>query len=223
MIGNKSVLAVIPAKLTSQRLKEKNILSLNGKPLIFWTFKEASKSKYIDKIILSTESLKIKNIAEKYKIHVPFLRPKNLANKNVNSGKVCLHALQKLKKKYDYILLLQPTSPLRQAKNIDKAIQLVSKQKNKSFISIYSSKHKKKNLIYLTKKNLLTKSKKKSKKTNKKYYLNGAIYISETDFLLKNKNFFTNSTSPFFMSEKVSYDIDDINDFLKIENIMKNW
>ena len=138
MIGNKSVLAVIPARLKSKRLIKKNIKILKGKPLIFWTHKEAKKSKYIDKIILSTESRKIRKVAKKYNIDVPFLRPNYLAKDNVNSGKVCLHILKKIKKKYDYILLLQPTSPLRKSKHIDNAISFFHKNKRKSLISIYS-------------------------------------------------------------------------------------
>jgi len=221
MIGKKSIIAVIPARLKSKRLAKKNIKILGGKPLICWTIDQAKKSKYIDEIIVSTESRKIAKIAENNGINIPFLRPSNLASDKISPVKACLHLLKKIKKKYDYILVLQPTSPLRKSKNIDDAIKFIYKKKNKSVISIYCSKLNKKHQIYLTKKNFLTKNKKRRKNTKKNFYLNGAIYIARTNFFIKKGNFFTKVTKPFFMSEKISHDIDSLADFMKVKKILK--
>ena len=103
MIGKKSIIAVIPARLKSKRLAKKNIKILGGKPLICWTIDQAKKSKYIDEIIVSTESRKIAKIAENNGINIPFLRPSNLASDKISPVKACLHLLKKIKKKYDYI------------------------------------------------------------------------------------------------------------------------
>ena len=99
MILNKSIIAVVTARLNSKRLKHKNILKFKNKTLIEHTYIAAKKSKYIDRIILSTESKKIAMIAKKIGYEIPFMRPKNLSKDSVNPRQVVWHALNKLKKK----------------------------------------------------------------------------------------------------------------------------
>ena len=159
MISRKSILAIIPARLGSKRLKYKNIKLFKGKPLFLWSFITAKKSKYIDKIIISTESRRILNYAKKYGYSSNMLRNKKLSKDKTPSEDVILDILKN--KKYDYFILLQPTSPLRTHFDIDRSINLIIRKKKFFLVSI--------------------------NRENKKY--NGAIYINKIDKFLKEKNF----------------------------------
>ena len=122
MIDNKRVLAIIPARGGSKGVPRKNIRNLAGKPLIAWTIKEGKKSKYIDRLILSSEDSEIIEIAKAYGCDVPFVRPEELAKDNTSGVEPVLHAVSKLEG-YDIVVLLQPTSPLRTVTDIDKCIE----------------------------------------------------------------------------------------------------
>ena len=106
-------------------MKNKNLLKLNGYPLIYWPIKAFKNSKYIDDFILSTDSLKISKLANKFNCKTPFLRPANLSKDNSSSIDVVIHAINYFKSKnilFDYIALLEPTSPLTTGKDLDSAI-----------------------------------------------------------------------------------------------------
>jgi CMP-N,N'-diacetyllegionaminic acid synthase len=146
MINNKKVLAIIPARNNSKRIHNKNIKLLCGKPLIFYTIEQAKKSKYIDRIIVSTDSLKIAKISKKYGAEVPFLRPSALAMDISPDFPVFLHALDWLKYNElcipDIIVHLRPTSPLRKANQIDKAIELLEANPSANSVrSVTEQKH----------------------------------------------------------------------------------
>jgi CMP-N-acetylneuraminic acid synthetase len=117
MIRNKSILTIIAARKGSKRLKGKNLLNLGDKPLVAWTIEEAVKSKYIDQIIISTDDEKIFQLPKKYeKVTTPFIRPDRLSSDEATSFDVLLHSINFYKLKgdvFDYVMLLQPTSPLR--------------------------------------------------------------------------------------------------------------
>jgi len=133
MYKNKTILCVIPARAGSKRLPNKNIKILLGKPLIAWTIQQARSSKYIDKIIVSTDSKKIATVAGKYKAIAPFLRPAKLAGSKSKMIVVLEHAINFFRKRgeyYDLIVLLQPTSPLRSVRDIDEGIKLLLKKKS---------------------------------------------------------------------------------------------
>lgn len=121
MINGKKVLAIIPARGGSKGIPKKNIKPLNGKPLIAWTIEEAKKSVYIDKLIVSTDCEEILEVAKEFGAEVPFKRPAELAQDDTPSVELILHAIDYLSG-YDYITLLQPTSPLRVVKDIDQCI-----------------------------------------------------------------------------------------------------
>lgn len=193
MISNKSILAIIPARLGSKRLKYKNIKSFKGKPLFLWSFITAKKSKYIDKIIISTESKRILNYAKKYGYSSNMLRNKKLSKDKTPSEDVILDILKK-NNKYDYFILLQPTSPLRTHFDIDRSINLIIRKKKFFLVSI--------------------------NKENKKY--NGAIYINKIDKFLKEKKFSNEKKIFFKMTKKKSVDIDSIEDFKLAENYYEN-
>lgn len=203
-----NVLAIITARLNSKRVRQKNIKLFFGKPLIYWTILNAKKSKYIDEILFSTESKKIAKIASKYGCRVPFLRPKYLSRDNVDAHTVVIHAYKKIKKRFDYIILLQPTSPLRTNYHIDKSIKLLIKRRGSSLISIFKSK---------------TKGRFPLRKDNQNFYynINGAIYIAKSNYLIKNKKFLNKDTVLFNMTKKSSIDVDDLNDLSEAKKYFK--
>jgi N-acylneuraminate cytidylyltransferase/CMP-N,N'-diacetyllegionaminic acid synthase len=126
ILKNRKIIGIIPARAGSKGLPKKNIILLKGKPLIAWTIKCALKSKYIDKVIVSTDDPKISEISKKYGAKVPFSRPPHLATDTASSISVVIHALQKLSEageNYDYVVLLEPTSPLREPKDIDECVE----------------------------------------------------------------------------------------------------
>ncbi len=134
MYSNKEILAVIPARGGSKGIPKKNIKILAGKPLIAYTIEEAKKSRYTDRIIVSTDSEEIAEVAKSYGADVPFLRPKRLARDKTPDLPVFLHALKWLKKNRGYapdlVVHLRPTSPLRKAQHIDEAIEILEKYKD---------------------------------------------------------------------------------------------
>jgi len=218
MYNNKKILAVITARAKSKRLPNKNILDLAGKPLIAWTIDTAKKSKYIDKLIVSTDSEDIKKISEKYGAEVPFLRPDELSNDTADSISVIKHAINFYQGQFNYILLLQPTSPLRTVKDIDNAIEMLNDD-TKAIVSVCKTEHSPlwsntlpdnlsmKNFIRYEIKN------KRSQDLPQYYRLNGAIYIAEIDYFYKNNGFIGNNTKAYIMNQKSSIDIDTELDF----------
>ena len=125
--NNKLVCAIILARSGSKGLKNKNIRDLNGKPLIAYTINDAKSSKFIDKIIVSTDSEEIAKIANQYGAETPFLRPKEISNDLATSEQALMHALNQLNEKENYfpdiIVYLQVTEPFRPKNIIDNCIQ----------------------------------------------------------------------------------------------------
>ena len=127
MFKGKCFLALIPARGGSKGLKDKNIRLLNNKPLLAYTIEAAKESRIFDRIIVSTDSEKIAVVALKYGAEVPFMRPKELATDTASSMDVLIHTIKLLQEsndKYDYVALLQPTSPLRTSQDIVEAADL---------------------------------------------------------------------------------------------------
>ncbi len=231
MINDKRLLAIIPARGGSKRLPGKNILDLAGKPLIAWTIEGALNSKYIDRVIVSTDNNKIASISKKYGVDVPFMRPKELATDEAQTIDVVIHVLNKLKEfnqQYDYIVLLQPTSPLRQVKHIDDSISQMVKTSSDAIISVCESEHSPlwcntldddmsmDNFIKESVKN------KRGQDLEKYYRINGAIYVCSIEKLKEKGDFFlSNNCSAYIMDQDVSVDIDKEIDF-ELASLMMN-
>ena len=136
----KKILCIIPARSGSKGVPGKNIALVGGKPLIVWTIRAVKKSKMVDQIILSTDSEKYRLICQEYGIDSPFLRPKELASDESTSEDVVIHALDWLRENNnyipDYILYLQPTSPLRVNNDIDNSIQIAMENDADSVVSV---------------------------------------------------------------------------------------
>jgi|TARA_B110000977_G_scaffold201524_1_gene296616 CMP-N,N'-diacetyllegionaminic acid synthase len=224
-------LAIIPARKNSKTLKDKNIKLFNGKPLIYWTIKEALKSKYLSDIILSTDSEKIIKYCKKFKIKIPFKRPKDISLSKTPMLKVIEHVLENKevrKQNYDAIVLLQPTSPLRIASDIDKACKVYMREKPDSLVTINQVNHTfNPESLFNKKGSFISKAfriKKESIRQNKKKYFapNGAaIYITSkkkiSKFIIGGKKIIG-----ILMPKERSIDIDDIIDFKIAEFLKKN-
>lgn len=224
MINDKNVLAIVTARLGSKRVKKKNIkIVVKNRSLLNWTFEAASKSKYIDKTILSSESDEIIEKARKIGFEVPFKRPANLSRDKIGPEGAILHAVQKIKKKFYYIILLQPTSPLRTTTDIDLAIEKIFKKKLKSLVSISKSKNRQKWNIDINNKKYIQLNFESKKRGDYNLFLNGAIFIAETKFFLKHKNFFFKNTGFSLMPESRSLDIDTLGDFNKFKHSVKKF
>lgn len=226
MYKNKTFLAIILARGGSKRLPRKNILDLNGKPLIVWTIEAGLKSKYIDKVIVSSDDDEILNISKKYGTDI-IKRPCELASDTATTFDAIKHTVENLKK-YDYTVLLQPTSPLRNEKHIDDAIELLESKKADAIISVCEMDHSPlwSNILPedLSMKNFLREEvlNKRSQDLEKYYRLNGAIYICRTDKLLEEGSFLLkNNIFAYVMDRKSSIDIDEEIDFKFAEILSK--
>jgi CMP-N,N'-diacetyllegionaminic acid synthase len=225
MYKNKSFLAIIPARGGSKRLPNKNILPLLDKPLIHYSINAAKESKYIDEIALSSDSKNILSIAKEYEI-MTIKRPDTLASDTAGSYEVVEHVIKQLKS-YDFIVLLQPTSPLRTAQHIDEAIELLKTKNADAVISVSESEHSPlwSNKIdeSLSMENFIDEeiSTKRSQDLPTYYRLNGAIYICNTQQLLKEKEFlFKENIFAYMMEQKHSVDIDTLIDFKLAEFLL---
>ena len=218
MIGDKRLLAVIPARGGSKRLPRKNILDLAGKPLIAWTIEAALGSKYIDRVVVSTDDGEIADISKQFGADVPFIRPIELASDEATSIDVVLHSLKELemqKDHYDFIVLLQPTSPLRTTEHIDKAIEQLIERDDDAVISVCKAEHHPlwcnelgddKDMSGFLREEIVNK---RSQELPDYYRLNGAIYLCDVERLKSKMTFFLNEKiSAYIMKQDVSVDID---------------
>ena len=136
---NKTFLAIIPARGGSKRLPRKNILDLCGKPLISWSIEAALKSKYISKVVVSSDDEEILNISSNFGADI-IKRPYELANDTATTFDTVKHTIDNFEN-YDYIVLLQPTSPLRNENQIDEAIELLEEKQADAIVSVCEMDH----------------------------------------------------------------------------------
>lgn len=226
MFGSKTFLGIIPARGGSKRLPNKNILNLAGKPLISWTIEASLLSKYLDKIVVSSDSDKILEIASKYPIET-IKRPNELSTDTASTTEVAIHAIEHINKNFDYVVLLQPTSPLRTYKHIDEAIELLVKKNADAVISVTETEYPPlwSNTLPadLSMKNFLKEEivNKRSQDLPVYYRLNGAIYICNAKKLLNERSFFIKENIYAYIMDKLSsIDIDDKSDFILAEALM---
>lgn len=225
---NEKILAIIPARGGSKRVPKKNIKSLNGKPLIYYSINSALQSQYIDKVIVSTDNEEIKDVSIRFGAEI-VERPNNLAEDESSTIDVVFHVLDTLKENsYDptLIILIQPTSPLRDNEDIDKAIELFLKSKCDILMSVCETKHPpywcfklEEGLLKPIFDNKYLSM--RSQDLNKTYQPNGAIFIARPKDLNRNKSFYSENTIPYIMPLEKSVDIDDEFDFMIAEFLMQ--
>ena len=222
---NKKIIAIIPARGGSKGIKRKNLYNICGHPLIYWTLKETMKVKFIEKIILTSDDDEILEYCKNQKCCTSLKRSKKLSEDDSKTSDVVIDVLKKFPG-YDYFILLQPTSPLRTALDINKAFKKMVEEKSKSCISIYKTNFKVNWLLRLNNykklKPLISKDdfSKRRQDIDDTFLPNGAIYISEVKSFLKTKTFFSSNTSAYVMPQKFSIDIDDMSQMKKCEKIL---
>lgn len=219
MINNKKVLAIIPARGGSKGVPRKNIRLLGGKPLIAWTIEEAKRSKYIDRLILSSEDEEIIQIAKEYGCDVPFVRPKELAQDITPGINPILHALEEVRG-YDYVVLLQPTSPFRTVNDIDGCIEKLIECNTYACVSVTESEVSPYWMYNINENGRIESFVKEEGLIPRRqelpsiYKLNGAVYVAQTDWLKKQQSFLEEGTTvAYIMPKSRSYDIDTEMDF----------
>ncbi len=226
------ILGIIPARGGSKSIPLKNIVPIAGKPLIAYTIESATFADSIDRLIVSTDSDEIANIARINGAEVPFIRPSELAQDDTPGIDPILHALKWLDQHEayhpDYVLVLQPTSPLRTTQDIEGIVQLALEQQAEAAVSVCPVHHH----PLWTKKidaegklmNLLTPDKKYTRRQDlpSAYALNGALYLSRRDVLIEKQTFYTEKTYAYVMSNERSIDIDTPWDLHLAELIIKD-
>ncbi|AIY80624.1 cytidylyltransferase family protein [Clostridium botulinum 202F] len=225
------ILAIIPARGGSKGLPGKNILNLNGKPLIAHTILASKNSKFVTRVVVSTDDKEIAEISKKYGAEVPYLRPNSLAKDKSLTIDSVFHMLDYLEKHEvyfpDYVLLLQCTSPLRDEQHIDGAIEKLVKSNFYGIISICESEvnpywtniFENESLKYF-----LEEGKNITRRQDLPhiYRYNGAIYLAKTEALKRERTFEVENLTGYVMDRESSIDIDTEIDFKIAEIIMKN-
>lgn len=224
MIKGKSVLAIIPARGGSKGVSRKNIRMVAGKPLIAWTIEEAKKSQYIDRLILSSDDSEIIEVARQWGCEVPFVRPACLAQDDTPGIAPVIHAIETLSEKYDLVVLLQATSPLRTVEDIDGCILQLMQLEAKACVSVVEP-HKSPYWMYQFDENnrlvpLLEQGYMRRQDLPKIYALNGAVYAAESGWLRAAKSFTGPETIGFIMSQEHSLDVDSEQDLVFCEAML---
>ena len=225
----KKILAIIPCRSGSKSLKNKNIINIFNKPLVYYSIFFAKSCKFIDKVIVSTDSKKYKNICEKYGAEVPFLRPKKISNDNSLDVDFFIHATNWLKLNHNYIpdiiVHLRPTSPLRKIKILKKMITEISRKKIDSIKSISPLKKSIYKIWFLKKNNFISPAVKNDtifkepynaprQKLKKSYFENGAYSVFKYR-LLKKKIISGDKIYGHITND--DNDIDDISDLKELK------
>ena len=208
-----ALLAIIPARGGSKGIRRKNVASLVGKPLIGWSIDAAKRASCIDRIVVSTEDQEIRSVARQLGADVPFMRPAELAADDTPGMAPVLHAISQLPD-YEWVLLLQPTSPLRSAEDIDGIWQFCQERSAPSAVSICEvGKHP----YWMYQRNAAQRLepfiKGRPDMTRRQdlppaYALNGALYLARTDWLLKQQDFIGSETLGYIMPPERSADLD---------------
>jgi CMP-N,N'-diacetyllegionaminic acid synthase len=214
MIQGSSILAVIPARGGSKGVPHKNLREIAGKPLIAWAIEAGRQSQYIDRLILSSEDPEIIRIAQSWGCEAPFVRPAELARDETPGIEPVLHAVSALPERYDYIMLLQPTSPLRLAEDIDSCVETCLRHHAVACITVNEvdqhplwmcrlddSRH----LVPLIDQKSLPDRRQDLPKV---YILNGAVYVARTAWLQQHRTFLTAETVAHIMPRERSVDVD---------------
>jgi len=233
MIEGKSVIAIITARAGSKGLPNKNKKLLLGKPLLLYPIEAALKSSFVDECFLSTDDTEMQKIGLGAGAKCPDLRPSELSADNSTSIAVVEHVIDLYKNNgvvFDYILLLEPTSPLTESYDIDQALTILNKNRSKADSIVGVSKVESQHPNFLNKINkigLLEPHQNKFGSERRQdldelYHFDGSLYISDTTSFINKKTFYHSRTIGFKMPKWKSFEIDDIVDFYVVESILKN-
>lgn len=214
-----ALLGVIPARGGSKRLPGKNLMILGGKPLIAWTIEAALQSKSVNRVVVTTDSQRIADVAVAYGAEVPFLRDSRLASDSATSAETLADTLEKVSG-FDHAMLLQPTSPFRTSAHIDDAYKLFSEKSPETLVSVCALHAKPDWLLEMDDTGIIRSTFEKIPRRDKVFIYNGAIYILNIEHFMLNKSFVTDTTIGYVMDEFASIDIDEPIDFKKAEFLL---
>lgn len=232
MVRTEKVLAVIPARGGSKGIPDKNIHPLHGKPLIAYSIESAKRSKLISKLIVSTDSPRIAEVARSLGGEVPFLRPAELSMDDSLSSDVVKHALTQMKLLFDiefeYVLLLQPTTPLRTAEDIDSALKRLFDSGADSIVSLVDvGAHHPARMYFLKENRLKTVLEegtmmKPRQALDPVYIRSGDIYACKTEWLLKTGTMMSLNSLPYLIPANRTINIDSPRDLLLAESLLES-
>ena len=235
MIDGLRVLALVPARAGSKGLPGKNIRPLLGKPLLAWPIEAARASRYVDRVVISTDSAEFATLAQAAGADVPFLRPAEHASDTAPSIAFIEHALDTLAAagdRYDLLVLLEPTSPLTEAADIDAALEalVAARPQAESIVGVTAlvSTHPA-FAVRLDAQGLMQPYAAASfgllprrQDTEPLYSLDGSLYISTVEAIRRERGFCHARTLPFITPRWKSFEVDDLVDFICIEAILAN-
>lgn len=235
MIEGKRVLALVPARGGSKGLPRKNIMDLCGRPLLGWPVNAARRSRYVDKVIVSTDDAEIAEKARQEGAEVPFMRPAELATDQATSFMVVEHAVRFLEGNggaYDYLVLLEPTSPLTESSDVDKALEelVANREIADSIISVskVEAAHPAFD-VSVTGKGLIRpyvaaefSNAGRRQDISELYFFDGSLYITDVAVYLLKKSFYHDRTLAHISPKWKSLEVDDMIDFVCVEAIMRN-
>ena len=220
MKKNFAILGLIPARSGSKGLKNKNILKIGKKSLIEFSIIEAKKCKKIKKLIISTDSKKIINISKNYDLET-IKRPKKLCLDSTKIFDVIMHALKvekKQKNEYDYVVLIQPTTPLKTKKMLDEGIKIIIKKKSDTLVSVYPVEDNHPARMYKINRGYLKPMIRNMQSQNRQdlskiYHRDGNVYIFKVKSLYANNSLYGKKISPLIVNPKYKLNIDTLEDF----------
>lgn len=212
MIDGKSVLAIIPARGGSKGLPRKNVCAVAGKPLIAWTIEAARQSRYIDRLILSSDNDEIIRVARQWGCEAPFVRPAELARDDTPGMEPIFHALEQCPG-FDWVVVLQPTSPCRTGQDIDACLELLRDRQASAVVSVAeSSSHPAWTYRLEPDASLcpfLATTATRRQDLPPAFSLNGAVYVAVIESLSRLRSFIAAGTLAYPMPRERSVDIDD--------------
>ena len=227
-----NILAVITARGGSKGIPRKNLALLAGKPLIAWTIEAALGSRAKPRVIVSTDDEDIARVSQAWGAEVPFMRPPEMARDDSPHVPVVLHAVEWMESheglKPEWVLLLQPTSPLRTAEDIDAAVGLALEKNADGVVSVVEAPAHPFVLKRMTPEGALQDFMPKPEgylprqSLPKVYAVNGAIYLVRTDMLLEKQTFYTDRTFGYVMPPERSLDVDTPWDLRLADMILRN-
>ena len=223
MINGKTFVAVIPARGGSKGIKNKNIMPLKGKPLIWYCIEEAQRSGVFDRIVVSTDSSKIKDVVELYGIEV-IDRPEILAQDGTPTELAVTHVLKQLEQNYDYVQLIEPTSPLVTDFDFKKAAEFLMERDSDLVLGVCRSDHQ---IIFPMKPNNSIKGaypkeirRKNRQSTPQMYFINGCIYVGKWDVFYEGKDFYDVDVRAYIMPQSTFCDINYYPDLIRAEAML---
>lgn len=227
---NKGTLAIITARSGSKGLKDKNIKPLYGRPMIAYTIQAAQQSGIFDQIMVSTDSVRYAEIAERFGASVPFLRSDKASSDHASTRDVILEVLNEYGRLgfiFDHFMILQPTSPLRTADNIRAAQRIFDEKNAKGVVSVCEVDHSPLWCNTLPEDGSLNgfiqiEGNARRQSLDTYYRINGAIYLFNSQYYMHHENVYGSDVYAYIMDKRQSIDIDDQLDFMIAEAIMKN-